>query len=646
MFSFLFKSDKFKRLEKIIAEAPVSPISAEKRQKIKTKLMESIKLMQAVQKVSFETAPDSNFRAFLKEKLIMLIEFEGHRKLFVWPRLTPMKRRFLTAVLTLIFFVIGFLNFAFVPEKAEASVATVLEEMQGSVIIVRDSQAMSVKPGFLLKIDDVIKTGKSSQAVIRFLDQSVSRLSENTEISISKLYINPVNKTETIVEIALKRGKLWARVVNLIDDFSRFQVQAGNTLAVAKKRAAFDVEMQLKKKATVSAIQNRVDLVVGTDKRTVETTLVKGFSAEVKTANSLSQIVHNKTDAGKNVDWIASNLEKDKQYIETVKKESEQQRKDNVKNLPSAAVFFLPSANELEQKKAYFADAQKKFADAEILLAKGYTDKAQGLLNVFYSQIEEIFKWLKEYEMSHPAEASAFKTQIIEVLNNYKKQLVLILPTEPLYPLKEVVSKMQLTFVSADQTEKTQQQLSYAEDKLFEAHDLAEMGNVDAAKEQVAVYTQTVSDVVSEIKQMPKSDKEQAVSAVLDNPLNDLKTLEAISSGTSTSAADLGAAVGSSSIPMKETVSVAKTEALTKIGEVVIESQKLNQDAEVKQQLENLQKIDMNGKQAVDVRVNKDKVILKSDTVEVSVQRQTEEGFRFSPLEANLTPSVLPLAQP
>lgn len=638
MLSFLFKSDQIKRLEKIIAGAEVAPISSEKRQKIKTKLMESIKLTSAVKKVSSRTVPESNFRAFLKEKLLMLIEFENNRKLFVWPKLTPMKRRFLTAVLTLVVFVFGFLNFAFVPERVEASAATVLEEMQGSVVIIRNSQAMSVRPGFLLKTDDVIKTGKSSQAVIKFLDQSVSRLSENTEVGISRLYVNPINKTETIVEIALKRGKLWARVVNLIDDFSRFQVQAGNTLAVAKKRAAFDVEMQSKKKATVSAIQNRVDLVVGTDKLTVETTVVKGFSAEVKTANSLSQIVHNKTDVGKNADWIVSNLEKDKQYIETVKKESQQQRKDNVKDLPSASVSFLPSVkNELEQNQAIFSDAQKRFADAEVLMAKGYTDKAQELLNVFYSQIEEIFKWLKEYEMSHPAEASAFRTQIIETLNNYKKQLVLILPTEPLYPLKEVVSKMQLTFVSADQTEKTQQQLSYAEDKLFEAHDLAEMGNVDAAKEQVAVYTQTVSDVVSEIKQMPKSDKEQAVSAVLENPLSDLKTLEAISSGTSSSAVNLEA----------ETVSVAKTEALTKIGEAVIEAQKLNQDVQVKQQLENLQKIDMNGKQAVDVSVNKDKVILKSDTVEVSVERTSGENLRFSPLSAaDLTPSVSPLAQP
>ncbi|MBI4994911.1 FecR domain-containing protein [Candidatus Peregrinibacteria bacterium] len=629
MFSLLFKSDQIKHLEKIIAGAPRVSLTKEKRQKIKTQLMESIKLVKAVKKVSLQTLPSANFRAFLKEKLLTLIEFEGRRKFFVWPKLTPMKRRFLGAVLTLLFFVTALFNFTFTPQKAEASAATVLEEMQGSVIIVRDSQAMSVKPGFLLKTDDTIKTGKDSQAIIRFLDQSVSRLSENTEIAISKLYINPINKTETIIEIALRRGRLYARVINLINDFSRFQVQAGDTLAVAKKKAAFDIEVQSKKRSKVSAIQNRVDLVIETDKRTVETTVVKGFSAEVKTVASLPQIVHNKTESEKDTNWIASNLEKDKVYIETVKKESEQQRREQVKNLPEAVTPLLSATDELDKKKAYFADAQKKFSDAELLLAKGHNDKALELLSNFYLQIEEIFKWLKEYEMSHPAEASAFRTQIIESLNNSQKQLALILPTEPLHLLKETVAKVQLAFVSADQAQKTQQQFSYAEDKLIEAHDLAEMGDVDAAKEQVAAYTQAISDVVSEMKQLPKQDMKQAVNTLLENSVDNLKTLSTITP------------------PMEESVSLAKTEALTKIGKVVVEAQKLNQGEEMKQKIEELQNIDVNGKPVINVSFNKDKVTLKSDTVEVSVERKTDEGLRFSPPSAtDLGTSVSPLAQP
>ena len=158
-----------------------------------------------------------------------------------------MRLRFLGAVLTLAVFIIGFFNFAFTPYKASAAAATTLDEIIGSVVIIRDSQAITVKPGFVLKIDDVIKTGKDSQAVIKFLDQSVSRLSENTEVQISKLFINPLNKTETLVEIVLNRGRLWNRVVNLIDDFSHFQVKAGDT-GGGKKKAAFDVEMASKKK--------------------------------------------------------------------------------------------------------------------------------------------------------------------------------------------------------------------------------------------------------------------------------------------------------------------------------------------------------------------------------------------------------------
>ncbi|MEK7171543.1 MAG: hypothetical protein AAB739_01410, partial [Patescibacteria group bacterium] len=181
--------DSLKSLSEIIEKTPRISLDLAKRQKIKTQLMDSIKLAQAIPVVSSQIKPEISFRVFLKEKLLTIIEFESRKKFFVLPKFTPMRLRFLGAVLTLAVFIIGFFNFAFTPYKASAAAATTLDEIIGSVVIIRDSQAMTVKPGFVLKIDDVIKTGKDSQAVIKFLDQSVSRLSENTEVQISKLFI-------------------------------------------------------------------------------------------------------------------------------------------------------------------------------------------------------------------------------------------------------------------------------------------------------------------------------------------------------------------------------------------------------------------------------------------------------------------------
>ena len=636
--------DSLKSLSEIIEKTPRISLDLAKRQKIKTQLMDSIKLAQAIPVVSSQIKPEISFRVFLKEKLLTIIEFESRKKFFVLPKFTPMRLRFLGAVLTLAVFIIGFFNFAFTPYKASAAAATTLDEIIGSVVIIRDSQAMTVKPGFVLKIDDVIKTGKDSQAVIKFLDQSVSRLSENTEVQISKLFINPLNKTETLVEIVLNRGRLWNRVVNLIDDFSHFQVKAGDTLAVAKKKAAFDVEMASKKKAKVSAIQNHVDVTVEIDEKIIETTVVKGFSAEVKTNSKTFEIVRDKADMGEGEGWIADNLEKDRQYIETVKKESQEQRMQPQQGLPQA-ISLMPIIEEDEQKQN-FVEARKKFSDAELLFNKGFPDKAVEALNDFYARMESILKWLQWYEVSNPSEAFVLKMQIVETLNNYKKQLALILPTEVLYPLKETVSRTQLLFASADLASATQQKLSDAEDKLIEAHDLAEIGEMEAAKEQVEAYTQTISDVVFEIKQMPKFEKEQAVNVLLEKPLEGLKTLETIQESPPVQP-DQPLVTDS----IGESVSVAKTEALSKIGEAVVEAQKLN--TEKPEDIKN-KTIDINGK-SVDVQVTQQTVTVKTGDEKVTIdktrpvapERGEEAGSSSVAMpESGLKSSVLPQARP
>lgn len=632
--------DSLKTLSEIIEKTSRVSLDLAKRQKIKTQLMNSIKLAQAIPAASLQIKPEGSFRAFLKEKLLTIIEFESHKKFYIWPRFTPMRFRFLGAVLTLAVFIIGFFNFAFTPYVASASAATTLDEVIGSVVIIRNSQAMTVKPGFVLKTDDVIKTGKDSQAVIKFLDQSVSRLSENTEVQISKLFINPLNKTETLVEIVLNRGRLWSRVINLIDDFSHFQVKAGDTLAVAKKKAAFDVEMASKKKAKVSAIQNHVDVTVEMDEKIVETTVVKGFSAEVKTNSKTFEIVHDKADMGEGEGWIADNLEKDKQYIETVKQSAQEQRMQPQQGLPQA-IALMPVI-EADEQKQNFVEARKKFSDAELLFNKGFPDKALEALNDFYVRMESILKWLQEYEVSNPSESFVLKMQIVETLNNYKKQLALILPTEVLYPLKETVSKTQLLFASVDSAEATQQKLSDAEDKLIEAHDLAQIGEMEAAKEQVEAYTQTISNVVSEIKQMPKSEKEQAVNVLLGKPLEGLKTLETIQESPPVQP-DQPLVIDS----IGESVSAAKTEALSKIGEVVVEAQKLNTE-----KLEDIKNktIDINGK-SVDVKVTQQTVTIKTGDEKVTIDRtrssapETGSSSVVIP-ESSLESSVLPQVQP
>lgn len=622
------------------------------------------RLIERLKSIAAALHPREYFRTLLKEKLITLIDFnDSYRRRQLWNFHLPKK---VFASITVFLFVIAlFFNFTVTPDRVEASFLTVIDEVSGQVTIIRDSREIVATAGFLLKADDIIRTGISSKAVIRFLDQSVSRLDENTEIKISKLFINPRDKTETIVELVLDHGQVWARVINLIDNFSHFQVKAANTVATAKKKAAFNVSISSKKRAQVAAIQNQVELVVATDKKVVETTLVKGFSAEVKSTNGTAPIILSRPNDAADETWVKENLAQDKAYIETIKQEATDSLRDQANVSPNKTLSSVFTFNDFERHKQLLISAREKFAAAATSVAKGDNASAQPLIEEFQILVTRILEWIKQHEASDPAQALELKTQMTEMLNGYQKQFSVILPNDLLYYVKDVVGKTQLIFAS-DPLQKTQQQLTQASEKLLEAHDLVEQGDTEGATEQVAAYEKAVSGVSAEVTQLAPDAKEKAVSALIDSKVQDLKTLQALTtsgpvggsavaaSGVATSvvpeelateqqtvsvdpaAAPGGAAATPASSDVKteaaaalptakeelqKAVSEVKTETLANIGQAVLDVQQTHTSVEVLQKLNDINKIDVNGKPFVDVRISSSSVTIKSDGAVVTTKQ-------------------------
>lgn len=594
------------------------------------------KFIEKIRNLASETFPSILFQSVLKEKLMTVVEFHTKRFSFV-PMWMRDHRRLFSGVLAVVFVFGVLFNYTFNIQHVEASFLTSLEEVSGEVMVIRDSQTIRGEAHLLLKADDTIITGKNSKAIIQFLDQSVSRLDENTEVKISTLFVNPLNKTETVVELVLSRGRLWSRVISLIDNLSRFQVKAKNTVTVAKKRAAFDISVSSKGKAKVSAVQNRVDLVVATDKKVVETTLMKGFTAEVKTDTPLAPQIRSEQGVEQKDDWVVDNLAQDKIYIESVKQENQAQLSDQVQVLPGSPFYAMKEISEgtkialtigdFERQGKLLRVAQEKFAEAQLLFVQGNAEKAQTLLQEFQSLVQDLLTWVKDSEAKNPVQALALRAQIKEALNGYEKQFVLLFPIDPLYALKESIGRTQL-LIATNSEQKTQELISQAGDKLLEAHDLVEQGETEAAKDQVEAYSKALFDVVEEVKQLPTDEKEKAVTALLDNKAEDLKVLEAIVAipfpGSTTSPAE-NFSVGSTTKTddLKKTVSEARTEALTQLGEAVLDVQKTQPSTEVLKKLEDINKIGVNGKSVVDLRLTKDRVYIKSDGTMISVSGST-----------------------
>lgn len=648
----------FSKLEKMMQNLPAVSLQKEEKNALKEKILARIKvqaqetrqeessyqgLIARIAKIAAEIHPNEYFRILLKERLVVLASMPRRFKGRFLNNLV-LRKAAATFALVLLFVGTVFHFFGNDVPRVEASALTLLEEVSGEVTVIRESQEIKGIANFTLKADDVIRTGKNSRASIRFMDESVSRLAPNTEVKISTLFVNPLNKSETTVEVVLNYGRLWSRVINLIDGFSSFQVKTKNTVAVAKKKAAFDVSVSPKGKAKVVAVQNRVDLMVAVDKKVVETTLMKGFSAEVKTTVSQAPAIRPASEDSQKDEWVSENLEQDKVYIEAVKQEAGKTLSQTEASTPFTVGLSL---DEKDRQMQLLEASRAKIAEAQKALTQGDAVRARALLAEFQSQVSGVASWVKTFAATNPAEAAPLRGRIDALLGEYEKQLALILPTDQLYLMKDAVAQTKV-LIAENPLEKTEKQLSAATDKLLEAHDLVEQGETEAAQQNLEEYRKTTSGILEDMKELSADDKEKAVTILLENQVEDLKSLRAITAPLAPLPAESSSALfppppvaeGPQTIPeetektlegsppvlssvsseeLEQSLEDVKKETLQTMGQTVLEAQQETPSVGLLKTLEEVTNVDVNGKQLINVTLTRYQVFVRSDGTIVSV---------------------------
>ncbi|MEK7528724.1 MAG: DUF5667 domain-containing protein [Patescibacteria group bacterium] len=428
-----------------------------------------------------------------------------------------------TAVLAVFVFVAVFSMFANT-QTVRAAPQTYLQDPAGKVEVVRRGVRLPVRDHMVLKTKDIIRTGADSSTSIYFLDDSVARLDENTELRINKLFVNPVAVTETFVEVNVEKGRVWSRVVNLIDDNAAFQVKTGSVTATARKKAAFDVDVGEKGKTKVSTFQHSVNVTIEDNARSQTSKVSKGFEAEFQGVKLLSVkpqgdvVPEEKKDT-----WVETNLAQDQEYVASLIEERGKERQSQLVGgvIPvteisvTAQQFFglTPSSRIDVAMKA----ALVKLTKAEQLLNDGEKDKADKALEEYKELVVSASDALKEAEKSDPGEYAQLQRKIDEHISFYKKQFAVLLPDQNLHQLKEVVGDAEFTMAATDM-EKTEIKLEQANERLFEAKELSEKGEHELASEQLEEYSKAVGEVVETIKDLPRQEQEQVVAEALDQP--------------------------------------------------------------------------------------------------------------------------------
>jgi hypothetical protein len=449
---------------------------------------------------------DFSRRAEMKERVFAAIENTPQRSFFLRNLLVFHKKLISGAVLASLF--MGMFSFVSVDTSVVmAKTFTMLEFSQGEVDVVRDGKSIEVVAGMDLFEGDEVVTGDDGMAVVKYFDDSITRLSSNTEVIINKLF-RAEGSVQTYVEVALESGTVWSRVMNAVGGESAFVLRAKDVQTKAKK-ATFNAKLA-DDKLEVEVFNRSVDIDRGGEVEKV----LRGQKAVINGEVEIVALV----ESEKNLDWVKDNLESDKVYLAAVEDRLlDAKIKSMGKDAPIGTSFredvavFL-TFNDVDKQKKELDIAEKNLIAAEIKLSRPNLSESEKVeaemaLIAFADEAKEFNQTVKEVGYSDQKYSEELKQILDNKVLTHQKELSVIMPDSPLYQVKEVVDEVALAGIS-DSTELVEKKLDQVSEKLAVAEDAAVLGQTEVAKEVVDNSKEELGNVVEMIDTIEQSTPE------------------------------------------------------------------------------------------------------------------------------------------
>lgn len=492
-----------------------------------------VSLVESIRRYGAIFSLESDLRARIKENVFALIE-KTQQKRFTITNFFLFQKKF---VATVMLFFMTFTMFMFVGMSTKvvyASEFTILDSFGGEVYIERNGKMIELGEDMRIYEKDRIVTGADGRATVRFFDDSVSRLSGDTEIVIDVLH-RPVESTViSYVEIDLINGNIWSKVLNLVEKKSSFVVQFSDVFAMTKK-AAFNVSVD-DMEVEVDVYKNVVDVVTP---REVET-VVSGQKAVLNRENNVE--VTKIAQEVKESDWVKENLDTDRVYTAEVgeillaaKVEFSgvdvEDEFDGENSLTESALLFL-TFDDVKEIKMQLDLAEKKLIAAEVKLNDTnitIEDRVavEQAISTYSDIVVEYMNFVENVRITDYEYAEELEQYVVDKLFLQKKNLSLVLPDSPSYEIKEAVEDLEVLIAGDLDDEmivKSEQGLS----KLSEVEDALEKGDTDLAKQIVDGYKEDVDTVIKAIGSMSDAEEEVLKNELLDDVKVGIRLLDEI----------------------------------------------------------------------------------------------------------------------
>lgn len=212
-----------------------------------------------------------------------------------------------------------------------------------------------------VQVGDSIRTGEGGLAEIRWGDRGVSRIDPSSELTIEAIPQDEQAATNAVIRLSVSGGRVWTRLLKLLDMSSEAQVTTGNVVATVRG-TAFGVASN---DGTDIAVTESV--VAAGAKDSKNRTLVReGRLARFHSSGTVD-ILRDLTDEDA---WAKENKKADAAFDEALRREVEERFKKRQKPAPEWLVDLaerarLASTNdEKENERLRTGYARRRLADA------------------------------------------------------------------------------------------------------------------------------------------------------------------------------------------------------------------------------------------------------------------------------------------
>jgi len=192
----------------------------------------------------------------------------------------------------------------------------------GTVEINRGNGWSLATSGIALEVGWSVRTGAASRAVIIFMDSSVARLGENTEVRITKI----TSGANSTVELEQLAGSTWNKILKL-SGITEYTVNTPTAVAsvrgtafAVRLDAANDTDVGVAEgNVTVGSVRTREEIVAGVRKEIREIVAEKNITVQQAAVVRKAALETIEERALQEDSWTRENRDLDQQHVQEIK---------------------------------------------------------------------------------------------------------------------------------------------------------------------------------------------------------------------------------------------------------------------------------------------------------------------------------------